>query len=201
MSVETRGSSAPAVSATHEPNDMPAGPQRHVWIARAHEVERGTEIVPLARPFVERARAPAGAAEVEPQHRTADAAQRLRAPDTRPSCASCRRYVGVRVREHDRRAQSARASLADEPVVAHAAHVGRLVEQASRRPAGPGISRSGIAKTFDELSEQRGELVRPRHRAEMAGRSAARRVARAESAARIPRTPRPGRRDRGALRR
>ena len=56
MSVDTRGSSAPTVSATQAPNDMPAAHIARAGILRLHEIERGAEIVHLAWPIAEGAR-------------------------------------------------------------------------------------------------------------------------------------------------
>src|SRR5262249_24107805 len=41
---------------------------------------------------------------------------------------------------------------------------------ASSLPAGPATSSRGIAGPFDELANQRGELIRTRHRSEVPGR-------------------------------
>ena len=48
-SSETRGSSAPTVSATQAPNDMPAAHSGAAWIALVHEVERRRESRPSRR--------------------------------------------------------------------------------------------------------------------------------------------------------
>src|SRR6266850_6491605 len=53
------------------------GPELRARIPLAHEIQRRAKVVHLARSVAETARARAGAAEVEPKHGAADAAERL----------------------------------------------------------------------------------------------------------------------------
>ena len=179
MSVETRGSSAPTVSAIHAPNDMPAGPERRAGIARGHEVERRAEVVHLAGAFVEGARARADAAEVEAQHRAADARQRLRRlihhlGVHRPAVLRMRMRRGRRRRGCRRRARARR-----RPSRVDAADRRRLVEQRFEA-AGRSLDltqhcdvtsawRIVVAITRRTIATHVGERLGPRDRAEMAG--------------------------------
>ena len=81
------------------------GPERRVRIARVHEVERRAEVFDFADALVERAGAQADAAEIESQHRAADARQAFRALEDgfRVHRAALLR---MRVREDDGRARS-----------------------------------------------------------------------------------------------
>ena len=105
-----------------------AGPLLRVRIPIAHEIERGAKVVHLAKTVAEAAGAGAGAAEVEAQHRAADAAERLRGliDDLGVHRAAVLR---MRMREDDGRAHAARMPGFEQSVGADAAAVGRLVEQ------------------------------------------------------------------------
>mgnify|MGYP003694393859 CR=1 FL=1 len=117
MSVETRGSSAPTVSATHAPNDMPAAQSGAPGYCACMKSSAARKSSMLAGPVAELSRAGAGAAEVEAQHRAADPAERLRrlVDDLRVHRAA---VLGLRVREDDRGAQAAPAMSGAHPAVA-----------------------------------------------------------------------------------
>ncbi len=126
MSAVTRGSAAPTVMPTQEPNDMPPLQiARHVRISRRHEVEGGAKVLLLAGTSENDPGTSTDAAEVETQHRHADARQSLCRVDTRLSYASCRPRS-----EADGRAPRWRE--APRPACA-------LINPSSR-PAGPGMS-------------------------------------------------------------
>ena len=76
-SSDTRASSAPAVIAIHDPNDMPAAQIGRSGKRSLTNVDRGLEVFLLAGARVERAGAAADAPEVEAQRGHADARHRL----------------------------------------------------------------------------------------------------------------------------
>ena len=116
----------------------------------------GAEVVLLAAPVVERAGAAADAAEVEAQHRAADARQRL---------GGLIHHLGVhraavlrmRMREHDGRARLGAAPAASS--------------SASSGPAGPAISRRSVdcRRHVTKLADDRGKPSGLRDDAEVAG--------------------------------
>ena len=154
---------------------MPAAQSGASGIPLAHEVERGAEVVHLARPVVERARARAGAAEVEAQHGAADPARAPSPPGTRPSCASCRRTAGADARRRPRRAApSARPGSTQTVGRRRRASPAGSSSSASSRPAGPanltqrchGRPRRRVRMNSSTMAAN---ASRPRDRAEMAG--------------------------------
>ena len=151
-SSETRGSSAPTVSAIHEPNDMPAAQIGRSGKRSCDERERGAKVLHLARAGVERAGAAADAAEIEAQRRDADARQSPSPPDTAPWCASSRRAADA-----DGRTPPPRAAR-------------RRARRAALRAGRPGPESHAESLTpSTNLPEHVGELIRLGHRAEVAG--------------------------------
>ena len=110
-----------------------ADPEQRAGILLLHVVERGAEVVRLARAVGKRATACACAAKVDAQHGAADPAERLRGliHDLRVHRAA---VLGVRVCEDHRRAQPVRMPGVDAAVVADAAGGRRLVEERLEPP-------------------------------------------------------------------
>ena len=126
---------------------MPAAQSGSAGIARGHEVERGAEVVHLAAPVVERARARADAAEVEAQHGAADARQRLRRLVHRLRVHRAA-VLRMRMREDDRGAQP--------PAAARRGRRAMRLE----RPAGSSSSASSARQPARDLAQRRGHRSR-----------------------------------------
>ena len=133
----TRGSSAPTVSATHAPNDMPAV---HIGVsgyrsAMKSRAARKSSISPGS--IAERARAGARAAKIEPQDGAANPRERFRRliDDLRVHRAA---VLGVRMREDDGRAdRRRRGRVVSSPSALMPRPAAGSSSSASRRPAGP----------------------------------------------------------------
>ena len=145
--------------------------------ARAMKSSAARKSSCLAGPVVEAAGARAGAAEVEAQHRAADAAQRLGRLIHRPSCASCRRTADADARTRPRRACRRAAPASTRPVASTRRSLAGSSSSASRRPAGPGISRSIVRRRSVRVCCGNAPTAGARVVDELAGRS--RRIARA----------------------
>ena len=145
---DTRGSAAAAVSATHEPNDMPAAQSGAPGYRSLMKSSAALKSSCSPTPCVERAGAQSDAAEVEAQHGAADPRQRFGrlVHDLRVHRPAIQR---VRMREDDGRAQGLPAAGFDQAVSVDAAAVAGSSSSASSGPTGPGISRSMLAAQRD----------------------------------------------------
>src|SRR4051812_22850421 len=168
MSVDTRESSAPCVSATYEPNDMPPA-QRGAPGYRScmkSSAARKSSISPgpsLNDPALAPAPRKLNRSTAQPMRLSAFAAWYTTFVCIVPPCvgSGCASTTAARSPP-----SCPRATRPSCPIVP-AATGGS--SSASSRPAGPASSRGGMAVTSGEVADDRGERIGPGDRAEVSG--------------------------------
>src|SRR6266850_647222 len=165
--VDTRSSSAPTVSATQAPNDMPPA---HIGApgycaCMKSSAARVSSISPgplLKRPALAPAPRKLKRSAAQPMRLNALATWYTTLVCIVPPNSVCGCANTAAARSPSGRPRLTRPSRPMLPAAAGSS------SNASRRPAGPGISRSGMASPVDEIAHEHGERIRPGNRSQMA---------------------------------